>query len=91
MQLNISTNTTQKIHLTSEVFSMINEEQEKFDKKLEEQKNLKMMIDFELTSDLELKKNQMEIPVIKYKTKKVLKKEEIDLKKKDKKNTNSLF
>ena len=70
---------------------MINEEQEKFDKQLEEQKNLKLMIDFELTQDLEVKKNQMEIPVIKYKTKKVLKKEEVDLKNKNKKNSNSLF
>lgn len=84
-------NITQKTHWTSEVFSMINEEQEKFDKQLEEQKNLKLMIDFELTQDLEVKKNQMEIPVIKYKTKKVLKKEEVDLKNKNKKNSNSLF
>lgn len=68
---------------------MINEEQEKFDERLEGPHDLKLIVDFE-SSDIEIKTNQMEIPDIKYKKRKTLKKEEVDLKKRNK-NQNSLF
>jgi hypothetical protein len=68
---------------------MFIEEQDKFDARIEEPKNLRLMVDFE-SAKLEAPINQMSIPVIKYKTKKVLSKKEVDLKKKSK-NNNSLF
>lgn len=82
-------NTTPKIHWISEVYRMINEEQHKFDDRCEAPKELKLLIDFE-TSDMSHTSNQMIIPDIKYKKRKSLKKEEIDLSKKSK-NKNSLF
>lgn len=68
---------------------MIKEEQEKFDARFEEPQNLKLIVDFEST-DIECPHNQMEIPVIKYKQKRILKKEDVDLKKKSK-PSNTLF
>ena len=68
---------------------MFDEEQDKFDARVEEPKDLKVFVDFE-SIVVEAPKNQMEIPVIKYKTKKVLKQSVIDLKKKNK-NENALF
>jgi hypothetical protein len=68
---------------------MIQEEQEKFHDRIEDSKNLKLIVDFESTN-MDAPENQMEIPVIKYKQKKILNKQEIDLKKKNK-PSNSLF
>jgi len=68
---------------------MIDKEQEDFDKRIEDPKDLRLFVDFESTK-LVAPINQMEIPVIKYKTKKVLKQSVIDLKKKNK-NENALF
>ena len=68
---------------------MINEEQDKFDARVEEPKDLKLFVDFD-SIIVEAPKNQMEIPVIKYKTKKILKQSITDLKKKTN-NENSLF
>ena len=68
---------------------MINEEQEKFDERFERPCDMKLIVDFE-ASEKEVIKNQMEIPVIKYKKKQILKKEEVDLRKKNK-NQNSIF
>lgn len=67
----------------------MNEEQEKFDNRAEEKKNLKLIVDFEST-EIDMPKNQMEIPVIKYKQKRKISVKEIDLKKKDK-SSNTLF
>ena len=61
------------------MYKMIREEQDKFDQRIEEPKNLKLIVDFEST-DIDVPENQMEIPVIKYKQKRILKKnEEVDL------------
>ena len=68
---------------------MIEDEQDKFDARIEEPKDLKLIIDFE-SIQIEAPKNQMEIPVIKYKTKKILKQSVVDIKNKIK-NENSLF
>jgi hypothetical protein len=68
---------------------MIREEQENFENRIEDSKNLKLIVDFEST-EIDVPENQMEIPVIKYKKKKILNKQEIDLKKKNK-TSNSLF
>jgi len=68
---------------------MIREEQENFEDRIEDPKNLKLIVDFEST-EMDVPENQMEIPVIKYKQKKILNKQEVDLKKKNK-PTNSLF
>ena len=68
---------------------MIREEQENFENRIEDSKNLKLIVDFEST-EIDVPENQMEIPVIKYKQKKILNKQEIDLKKKNK-TSNSLF
>lgn len=67
----------------------MNEELEKFEKRIEDDKNLKLLVDFDRI-DLEPVKNQMEIPVIKYKKVNILKKKEVDLSKKKNKN-NSIF
>jgi len=76
-------NTIQTIRWTSEVYNMIDTEQDKFDARINEPKDLKLFIDFE-SIDIEAPKNQMEIPVIKYKTKKLLKQSITDLKQKTK-------
>jgi hypothetical protein len=71
--------TTQTTLWISEMYKMIREEQDKFDQRIEEPKNLKLIVDFEST-DIDVPENQMEIPVIKYKQKRILKKnEEVDL------------
>ena len=62
---------------------MIDAEQDKFDARINEPKDLKLFVDFD-SIDVEAPKNQMEIPVIKYKTKKVLKQSITDLKQKTK-------
>lgn len=67
---------------------MFDEESEKIERQIESEKNLKMIVDFEF-GNIDLEKNQMEIPVIKYKRPKNLKKKEINLKEKPDKN--SLF
>lgn len=76
-------NTIQTIRWTSEVYNMIDAEQDKFDARINEPKDLKLFVDFD-SIDVEAPKNQMEIPVIKYKTKKVLKQSITDLKQKTK-------
>ncbi len=81
--------TTQTTHWISETYKMIREEQENFENRIEDSKNLKLIVDFEST-EIDVPENQMEIPVIKYKKKKILNKQEIDLKKKNK-TSNSLF
>jgi hypothetical protein len=68
---------------------MIHEEQEKFEDRIEEPKNLKLIVDFEST-ELDTPKNQMEIPDIKYKQIRKLSKKEVDLKNKQK-PSNNLF
>lgn len=82
-QSNTLINTIQTIRWTSEVYNMIDTEQDKFDARINEPKDLKLFIDFE-SIDIEAPKNQMEIPVIKYKTKKLLKQSITDLKQKTK-------
>ena len=74
------------------MYKIMNEEQEKFDERFERPNNLKLLVDFESleSSEKEVIKNQMEIPIIKYKKKNILKIEEVDLRKKNK-NQNSLF
>ena len=65
------------------------EEQDKFDKRQEGPKDLKLLVDFKQL-DVEFSGKQMELGSIKYKNKKVnkvLKKEIIDFKKKPKGNT----
>ena len=65
------------------------EEQDKFDKRQEGPKDLKLLVDFKQL-DVEFSGKQMELGSIKYKNKKVnrnLKKEIIDFRKKPKGNT----
>lgn len=65
------------------------EEQDKFDKRQEGPKDLKLLVDFKQL-DVEFSGKQMELGSIKYKNKKVnrdLKKEIINFKKKPKGNT----
>jgi len=88
-QSKISIYITPTTHWIYDQYKMFIEEQDKFDARIEEPKNLRLMVDFE-SAKLEAPINQMSIPVIKYKTKKVLSKKEVDLKKKSK-NNNSLF
>jgi hypothetical protein len=83
------TSTTQATHWISETYRMIHEEQEKFEDRIEEPKNLKLIVDFEST-ELDTPKNQMEIPDIKYKQIRKLSKKEVDLKNKQK-PSNNLF
>ena len=83
-------NTTPTIHWISEVYKMINEEQEKFDELSDKPHDIKLLVDFNPLNK-EMVKNQMEIPVIKYKKKNILKKEDIDLRGNKNKNQNSLF
>jgi len=89
MQLKTLIDTTQKIHLTSEMFDEIDSELEEFNRRSEKSKDLKFIIDFDL-SKISYAKNQMDIPVIKYKKKKSLKGSVVDLKKRKPKN-NELF
>lgn len=89
MQSKTSINTTPTIHWISEVYKKMEDEKDKFDSRIEEPKNLKLIVDFEST-DLNLPEKHMEIPVIKYKTKKIYKIEEVDLKRKSK-SKNDLF
>ena len=77
------------IHSISGIYESMTDELDKFEKRKDSEKNLKLLIDFE-SSKYDVKKNQMEIPVIKYKGSKKLKQREIDLKKKSK-DKNSLF
>jgi hypothetical protein len=83
-------NTTPTIHWISEMYKMINEEQDKFDELSSKPHDIKLLVDFN-PSNKEMVKNQMEIPVIKYKKKNILKKEDIDLRGNKGKNQNSLF
>ena len=72
------------------MYKMINEEQEKFDELSNKPHDIKLLVDFNpLNKDMV--KNQMEIPVIKYKKKNILKREDIDLRGNKSKNQNSLF
>ena len=79
--------------MTSDLFSMINEELDKFheaeDLSNERKKDLKLIVDFE-SSDKSVPKKQMEIENIKYKNRKRAVVKEVDLKKKSK-NNNSIF
>ena len=68
---------------------MIETEQEEFDKKSNRAKNLKLLVDFEV-SDYNKENNQMLISDIKYKRKKK-KQEDVNLREKNKKNSNNLF
>lgn len=81
-------NTIQTTHWTYEAYNMIDEEQDKFDARFKEPKDLKLFVDFD-SIVVEAPKNQMEIPFIKYKTKKILKQSITDLKKTN--NENTLF
>ena len=86
--LNTTENTLQITHSTYDL-SRIMEEQDKFDKRQESPKDLKLIIDFSKLA-AEFSGKQMELGSIKYKNKKVnkvLKKEIIDFKKKPKGNT----
>lgn len=83
-------NTTPTIHWISEVYKMINEEQDKFDELSEKPHDIKLLVDFDPLNK-EMVRNQMEIPVIKYKKKNILRKEDVDLRKNKNKNQNSLF
>lgn len=90
MRLNTTENISQTTRSTFDL-SRIMEEQEKFDNRQDEPKDLKLLVDFKQL-DLEFSGKQMELGSIKYKTKKVnknLKKEIVDFKKKPK--GNSLF
>jgi hypothetical protein len=69
------------------MYKMINEEQEKFDERFDKPHDIKLLVDFNPLNN-EMVKNQMEIPVIKYKKKTILKKEEIDLRGNRNRNTN---
>lgn len=86
--LNTTENTLQITHSTYDL-SRIMEEQDKFDKRQEGPKDLKLLVDFKQL-DVEFSGKQMELGSIKYKNKKVnrdLKKEIINFKKKPKGNT----
>jgi hypothetical protein len=72
------------------MYKMINEEQDKFDELSDKPHDIKLLVDFNPLNK-EMVKNQMEIPVIKYKKKNILKKEDIDLRGNKGKNQNSLF
>ena len=86
MQLKTSINTLPKTHSTLGVFEM---ELENFESQIRETGTGKLTIDFSL-SDLEVKSNQFDLGIIKYKTKKKHTKEIIDTKKKSK-NSKNLF
>lgn len=86
MQLKTSINTLPKTHSTLDLFEM---ELENFESQIRETGTGKLAIDFSL-SDLEVKSNQFDLGIIKYKTKKKLTKEIIDTKKKSK-NSKNLF
>ncbi len=89
MQLKTLIDTTQKIHLTFEMFDEIDNELEEFRRRSEKTKDLKFVVDFDM-SKISYEKNQMEISVIKYKKKKTLRGSVVDLKKRKSKN-NELF
>jgi hypothetical protein len=80
---------TPTIRSISGIYESMNDELDKFEKRKDSEKNLKLLIDFE-SSKYDVKQNQMEIPVIKYKGSKKLKQREVDLRKKSK-DKNSLF
>jgi len=77
------------IRSISGIYESMNDELDKFERRKDSEKNLKLLIDFE-SSKYDVKQNQMEIPVIKYKGSKKLKQREVDLRKKSK-DKNSLF
>jgi hypothetical protein len=66
----------------------MNDESEKFEERLSKEGNYKLIIDFN-DLNLEFQSKQMEIDIIKYKKKKLLKKEVINLK--EKKKDSDLF
>ena len=80
---------TPTIRSISGIYESMNDELDKFERRKDSEKNLKLLIDFE-SSKYDVKQNQMEIPVIKYKGSKKLKQREVDLRKKSK-DKNSLF
>ena len=74
---------------TSEVFSIMESELEKFHEQLSKtEAHIKLIVDFE-SSRLEMGKNQMQIDGIKYKTKQIMKSEVVDLRKRSKTNNNN--
>ena len=77
------------IRSISGIYESMNDELDKFQRRKDSEKNLKLLVDFE-SSKYDVKQNQMEIPVIKYKGSKKLKQREVDLRKKSK-DKNSLF
>jgi hypothetical protein len=90
MQLKIQANTSHQIHSIFDLCEVFDEQMDKFDNdETEEEKNLKLIIDFD-SSNLSLPKKQMEIENIEYKRRKKIAVKEVDLRKKKKPN-NSMF
>ena len=92
--LNIQINTLPTIHSISDLYSMINEELDKFheakDASIEEEKNYKLFVEFE-TGASSFEGKHMEIPNIKYKNRSRTIAKEVDLKRKKKPINNSIF
>jgi hypothetical protein len=63
----------------------MNEEQERFEEKLSKEGDFKLIVDFN-DLNLSFSSKQMDFGDIKYKKKKIYKKETVDLKKKDSSN-----
>ena len=76
-------------HLTSEAYSAMENELEKFFDS-SKKGNLKLFVDFDI-NDKKVEANPFEIESIKYKTKKVKRGSTLDLKSRNKKEDNSLF
>ncbi len=71
------------------MFDEINEELENFENRSDIPRDLRLLVDFN-SLDISYERNQMEIPVIKYKKKKTLRGSIVDLKRR-KPNSNNLF
>ncbi len=93
-QSNIQINTLPTIHSISDLYSMINEELDKFheakDASIVADKNYKLFVEFE-TGASGFEGKHMEIPNIKYKNRSRTVAKEVDLKKKKKPINNSIF
>lgn len=87
MQYENSKNISRQIHWTSVLFDMFSES-EKFEERLSKEGDYKLIFDFN-DLNLNFSGKQMEIENIKYKKKKSLKKEVVNLK--EKKNDSDLF
>lgn len=71
------------------MFNEINEELENFENQSNIPRDLRLFVDFD-SLNISYERNQMEIPIIKYKRKKILRGSTVDLGKR-KSNSNNLF